>query len=47
MWISLGPIWLLTSFLHRLAKSHPERVQGLRALIACSVYLCDNKAFCC
>ena len=45
LWISLGPIWLLASFLHRLAKSNPERVQGLRALIACSSSSVITKRF--
>ncbi|EHA62368.1 hypothetical protein Syn8016DRAFT_1663 [Synechococcus sp. WH 8016] len=36
IWISFGPIWLLAPFLEQQARSHPERVSGLRGLIACS-----------
>jgi hypothetical protein len=36
IWVSFGPIWLLAPFLERLAREHPERLAGLRGLIACS-----------
>ena len=36
LWISFGPIWLLAPFFEHLAESHPERLQGLQGLIACS-----------
>ncbi len=36
IWISFAPIWLLAPFLEQLAQGHPERLIGLRGLIACS-----------
>lgn len=36
IWISFGPIWLLAPFLEQLATKYPERLRGLRGLIACS-----------
>ena len=36
IWISFGPIWLLAPFLKKLARNHPDRLAGLRGLIACS-----------
>jgi hypothetical protein len=36
IWISFGPIWLLAPFLEQLAREHPQRLAGLRGLIACS-----------
>jgi hypothetical protein len=36
LWLSFGPIWLLAPFLAQLAERHPERLRGLRGLIACS-----------
>lgn len=36
LWISFAPIWLLAPFLEQLALDRPERLQGLRGLIACS-----------
>ena len=36
IWISFGPIWLFAPFLEQLVRFHPERVAGLRGLIACS-----------
>ena len=36
IWISFGPIWLLAPFLKKLARDHPDRLVGLRGLIACS-----------
>jgi hypothetical protein len=36
IWLSFGPIWLLAPFLERLASEHPERLRGLRGVIACS-----------
>lgn len=45
IWISFGPIWLLASFLHQLARDHPERLAGLRGLIACSSSSAITKRF--
>jgi hypothetical protein len=36
VWISFAPIWLLAPFLDRLATHHPERLHGLRGVVACS-----------
>ncbi len=36
IWISFAPIWLLAPFLDCLASLHPQRLQGLKCLIACS-----------
>ena len=36
IWISFGPIWLLAPFLKKLARDHPDRLVGLRGVIACS-----------
>ena len=35
-WISFAPIWHLAPFLETLRQEHPERVQELRGLVACS-----------
>ena len=45
LWISFGPIWLLASFLEQLAIEHPERLAGLRGLIACSSSSAITKRF--
>lgn len=45
LWISFGPIWLLASFLDQLAKAHPERLQGLKGIIACSSSSALTKRF--
>jgi hypothetical protein len=45
LWISFAPIWLLAPFLHQLAASQPERLQGLRGLIACSSSSVITKRF--
>jgi hypothetical protein len=45
LWISFGPIWLLAPFLEKLALEHPERLAGLRGLIACSSSSCITKRF--
>lgn len=44
-WISFGPIWLLAPFLEQLAIEHPERLVGLRGLIACSSSSAITKRF--
>jgi len=36
IWLSFGPIWLLAPFLAQLADQHPERLRGLRGVVACS-----------
>ena len=45
LWISFGPIWLLAPFLEQLAQHHPERLQDLRGLIACSSSSALTKRF--
>lgn len=44
-WISFGPIWLLAPFLDELVRHHPNRLAGLRALIACSSSSALTKRF--
>jgi hypothetical protein len=45
LWISFAPIWRLTPFLEQLAQHHPERLQGLCGLIACSSSSVVTKRF--
>jgi hypothetical protein len=45
MWISFGPIWLLAPFLEHLSLIHPERLQALRGVIACSSSSAITKRF--
>ena len=45
LWISFGPIWLLAPFLEKLALEHSDRLQGLRAVIACSSSSAITKRF--
>ena len=45
LWISFAPIWLLAPFLQQLAASHPERLHGLRGVIACSSSSVITKRF--
>jgi len=45
LWISFGPIWLLAPFLEQLALEYPERLQGLRGVIACSSSSAITKRF--
>lgn len=45
IWISFGPIWLLAPFLHQLVRDYPERLVGLRGLIACSSSSAITKRF--
>ena len=45
LWLSFGPIWLLAPFLEKLALEHPERLQSLRGLIACSSSSVITKRF--
>ena len=45
IWISFGPIWLLAPFLKKLARDHPDRLVGLRGLIACSSSSVITKRF--
>jgi hypothetical protein len=45
IWISFGPIWLLAPFLEQLARDTPERLAGLRGLIACSSSSALTKRF--
>jgi hypothetical protein len=45
IWISFAPIWLLAPFIEHLATHHPERLQGLRGVIACSSSSVITKRF--
>jgi hypothetical protein len=45
LWISFAPIWLLAPFLEQLRIHHPERLQGLRGVIACSSSSAITKRF--
>ena len=45
VWISFAPIWLFAPFLDGLATSHPERLKGLRGVIACSSSSAITKRF--
>lgn len=45
LWISFAPIWLLAPFFEQLATHHPERLQGLRGVIACSSSSSITKRF--
>jgi len=45
LWISFGPLWLLAPFLDRLAREYPERLKGLRGVIACSSSSVVTKRF--
>ncbi|MCP9791145.1 hypothetical protein KBZ20_07960 [Vulcanococcus limneticus Candia 3F8] len=45
IWISFGPIWLLAPFLDQLARGQPQRLAGLRGLIACSSSSAITKRF--
>jgi len=45
IWISFGPIWLFGPFLEQLVRHHPDRLTGLRGLIACSSSSAITKRF--
>jgi hypothetical protein len=45
IWISFAPIWLLAPFLEYLAVNQPNRLQGLRGVIACSSTSVITKRF--
>lgn len=45
VWISFGPIWLLSPFLKFLANHLPGRLHGLRGVIACSSSSAVTKRF--
>ena len=45
IWISFAPIWLFASFLEQLEIHHPQRLQGLRGVIACSSSSAVTKRF--
>jgi len=45
LWISFGPIWLLAPFFEQLTLEHPERLSGMRGLIACSSSSAITKRF--
>ena len=45
LWISFGPIWLLSPFIEQLSLEYPERLAGMRGLIACSSSSAITKRF--
>jgi hypothetical protein len=45
LWISFAPIWLLAPFLEQLAVHFPERLRGMRGVIACSSSSALTKRF--
>lgn len=45
IWISFAPIWLLAPFLEQLATNYPNRLHGLRGVIACSSSSAITKRF--
>jgi hypothetical protein len=45
IWVSFGPIWMLAPFLEQLASRNPERLCGLRGLVACSSSSALTKRF--
>lgn len=47
LWVSFAPIWLFAPFLDQLALNYPDRLQHLRAVIACSSSSVITKRFAC
>ena len=45
LWISFAPIWLFSTFLEYLSTRTPERLSGLRGVIACSSSSVITKRF--
>jgi len=45
VWISFAPIWLFAPFLESLATFHPDRLHGLRGVVACSSSSAITKRF--
>jgi nucleoside-diphosphate-sugar epimerase len=45
VWISFAPIWLFASFFEWLALNCPERLNGIRGIIACSSSSAITKRF--
>ena len=45
IWISFAPIWLFAPFLETLIKNHPDRLQDVRGVIACSSSSTITKRF--
>lgn len=45
IWISFAPIWLLAPFLEHLATHHPQRLNGLHGVVACSSSSVITKRF--
>tara|TARA_B100000674_G_scaffold230892_1_gene189972 strand:+ start:27513 stop:28406 length:894 start_codon:yes stop_codon:yes gene_type:complete len=45
LWICFGPIWLFASFIEQLNRVHPERLVGIRGVIACSSSSVITKRF--
>jgi len=43
--VSFAPLWDLAPFLARLAEQHPERLAGVRAVVACSSSSVITKRF--
>ena len=44
-WISFAPIWLFAPFLEHLSIHYPERLVGLRGVVACSSSSAVTKRF--
>jgi hypothetical protein len=45
VWISFAPIWLLAPFLDALQRQVPERLEGMKGLVACSSSSVITKRF--
>lgn len=45
VWISFAPIWLFSDFLRKLSLSFPDRLDGLKGVIACSSSSAITKRF--
>jgi len=45
VWVSFAPIWLFAPFLNQLVTSYPDRLFGLRGVIACSSSSAITKRF--
>ena len=44
-WFSFGPIWSFSAFLENLSRSYPERISGLKGVVACSSSSVITKRF--
>jgi hypothetical protein len=45
LWVCFAPIWLFAPFFERIAANYPDRVAGLRGVIACSSSSVITKRF--